>query len=84
MKYILYPILAISVVLFVTFIIAPLKFLWHLIWNFEIISFQHATSSVDYDGKRKYLYNCGVKEFIKGLFIYKYGMEEVKQNGQIR
>lgn len=78
MKYILYPILTISMVLFVTFIVAPLKFLWHLIWHFEIISFQHATSLVDYDGERKYLYDCSVKEFIKELFIYKYGSEEKK------
>lgn len=78
MKYILYPILAILVVLFVTFIIAPLRFLWHLIWNFEIISFQHATSLVNWAGETKYLYDCSIKEFIKELFIYNYKKEETK------
>ena len=78
MKYILYPIITISMVLCVTFIVAPLRFLWHLIWDFEIISFQHATSLVALNGERKYLYDCSVREFIKEMFIYKYGSEETK------
>ena len=56
-------------VLYITFILAPLKFLWHLIWHFEIISFQHATSIKDENGNRIYLYDCNFKRFMKELFI---------------
>ena len=70
MKYILRPILAISIVIFVTFIIAPIKFIWHLIWDFEIISFQHATPCTDWEGDRIPLYDRPFKEFMKEIFIY--------------
>lgn len=73
MKYILYPIYAIYTFLVITFIYAPIKFLWHLIWHFEIISFQHATSQKDSDGVRHYLYDYdSISECIKDIFIYNY------------
>lgn len=71
MKYILWPFAAISIVVITTFIQAPLKFVWHLIWHFEIISFQHATSD-KFAGKRVYLYDCSPKQFFLEILIYGY------------
>lgn len=72
MKYILWPFIAITLIIFITFVMAPLKFLWHLLWHFEVISFQHATSVEDCDGKRVYLYDCGIKQFLLEALIYRY------------
>lgn len=71
MKYIIWSLITITLVLVVTFIQAPLKFIWHLIWHFEIISFQHATS-VKCAEKRVYLYDCSPKQFFLEILFYKY------------
>ena len=46
MKYILYPILTITIVLTGLCIVAPIKFLWNLIWSFKLISFRQATKDL--------------------------------------
>lgn len=79
MKYLIWPIVAIVIVLFVTLVLAPLKFLWHLLWHAEIISFQHATSE-RFDSKRLYLYDKSPKEFFLEILIYRYGKEEEEEN----
>lgn len=73
MKYILYPIATIICLLIVLFVFAPLKFIWHLVWHFEIISFRHATSFKDEDGNRISIFpSYSFKEIIKEIFIYNY------------
>ena len=62
MKYILYPIGMILSLSYILFFVAPIKFLWHLIWHFEIISFQHAASLKDALGKRYYFLSIQVLE----------------------
>ena len=65
MKYILYPILTITIVLTGLCIVAPLKFIWHLVWHFEIISFRQATKDLFVIDNP-----IDIKQTIKDMFIY--------------
>lgn len=69
MKYILMPVL---LMIFVAIAIAfvPLRTLWHLVWHFELISFQRATSFIsDETSERVYLFDCSTKQFFYELFF---------------
>jgi hypothetical protein len=79
MKYLIWPFVAITLVVIVTLIQAPLKFMWHLAWHLEIITFQHATS-VRVDGKRGYLYDCAPKQFLLELLVYNYSKRNTHQD----
>lgn len=83
MKYILWPFISITLIIFITFVMAPLRFLWHLLWHFEVISFQHATSEKDYDGERVYLYDCGIKQFLLEVLIYGYKAKKDRENNDV-
>ena len=65
MKYILYPIATIICLLIVLFVFAPLKFIWHLVWHFEIISFRQATKDLFVIDNP-----IDIKQTIKDMFIY--------------
>ena len=65
MKYILYPILTIIIVLTGLCIVAPIKFLWNLIWSFKLISFRQATKDLFVIDNP-----IDIKQTIKDMFIY--------------
>ena len=65
MKYILYPILTITIVFIGLCIVAPIKFLWNLIWNFKLISFRQATKDLFVIDNP-----IDIKQTIKDMFIY--------------
>ena len=65
MKYILYPILTITIVLSGLCIVAPIKFLWNLIWSFKLISFRQATKDLFVIDNP-----IDIKQTIKDMFIY--------------
>ena len=65
MKYILYSILTITIVLTGLCIIAPIKFLWNLIWSFKLISFRQATKDLFVIDNP-----IDIKQTIKDMFIY--------------
>lgn len=65
MKYILYPILTITIVLTGLCIVAPIKFLWNLIWSFKLISFRQATKDLFVIDNP-----IDIKQTIKDMFIY--------------
>lgn len=65
MKYILYPILTITIVLIGLCIVAPIKFLWNLIWSFKLISFRQATKDLFVIDNP-----IDIKQTIKDMFIY--------------
>lgn len=68
MKYLLIPLLKIMVVTMILLFV-PVKFLWRLIWHLEIKSFQYCTSYMnDETGKREYLFDRPLKQFLKELF----------------
>ena len=65
MKYILYPILTITIVLTGLCIVAPIKFLQNLIWSFKLISFRQATKDLFVIDNP-----IDIKQTIKDMFIY--------------
>lgn len=72
MKYILTPLLLLVLVVFLTFVVAPVKFLHHLVWNFKVISFKEAASDTNFQGEKFYLYDCSFKQFVQEiLFPYR-------------
>ena len=65
MKYILYPILTITIVLTGLCIVAPIKFLWNLVCSFKLISFRQATKDLFVIDNP-----IDIKQTIKDMFIY--------------
>ena len=55
----------IAVLLFSVFIYLPIRFVWRLIWHFEILSFREVFTVED-----AYLFDCSFKQFIKEILIY--------------
>lgn len=84
MKYILWSFISITLIIFIIFVMAPLRFLWHLLWHFEVISFQHATSIKDHDGKRVYLYDFGIKQFLLEVLIYGYKDKKIARTTMLK
>lgn len=70
MKYIIWGMIIMCMIMLIAFIVAPLRFIWHLVWHAELISFHHATSC-KVDGERYYFFHCKPRDYFRDVFIYR-------------